>query len=63
MIFSYRYLNHILGYAVMILLPMTLIIYLLRGLGILGNMAGGVILLLLLSSLLTGISYLLAKTR
>lgn len=60
---SRRYLIQILGYILIILLPITLVIYLLRGIGVLGGISGGVILFLLLFSWLCAIAYGLEKTQ
>ncbi|ELR99604.1 hypothetical protein GLO73106DRAFT_00034560 [Gloeocapsa sp. PCC 73106] len=60
---SRRSLHQILASTILILVPMTIIIYLLRGLSILAGMSGGVILLLLLLSCFAIVGYGLEKTR
>lgn len=44
-------------------LLVTVLVYILRGMGILSFLPGGLILLLILSSLVTGILYGIDKTR
>ena len=44
-------------------LLVTVLVYLLRGMGILSFLPGGLILLLILSSVVTGIIYGIDKTR
>ena len=44
-------------------LLVTVLVYVLRGMGILSFLPGGLILLLILSSVLTGILYGIDKTR
>ncbi|TRU81915.1 MAG: hypothetical protein EWV76_04620 [Microcystis novacekii Mn_MB_F_20050700_S1] len=44
-------------------LLVTVLVYILRGLGILSFLPGGLILLLILSSVVTGIIYGIDKTR
>lgn len=60
---SRRYLQPILGKILIILLPISIIIYLLRGVGILSGMSGGVILVLFMLSFITIIAYGLEKTK
>jgi hypothetical protein len=58
-----RHLRVILGYIVIISVPLSIIIYLLRGIGILSGMSGGVILLLFFLASVSTIAYGLEKTR
>ncbi|WP_175561088.1 hypothetical protein [Hydrococcus rivularis] len=51
-----------LGYLFAISLLVTLVVYLMRGLGILTFIPGGIILFLFALSILTGIIYGIAKT-
>ncbi|OKH23465.1 hypothetical protein NIES593_09545 [Hydrococcus rivularis NIES-593] len=52
----------VLGYLFAISLLVTLVVYLMRGLGILTFIPGGIILFLFALSILTGIIYGIAKT-
>ena len=58
-----RHFRVILGYIVIISVPLSIIIYLLRGIGILSGMSGGVILLLFFLACVSTIAYGLEKTR
>jgi len=58
-----RHFRVILGYIVIISVPLSIIIYLLRGIGILSGMSGGVILLLFFLASVSTIAYGLEKTR
>jgi hypothetical protein len=60
---SRRHLRVILGYIVIISVPLSIIIYLLRGIGILSGMSGGVILLLFFLAAVSTLAYGLEKTR
>lgn len=60
---SIRYWREFLRYLVIISIPLSIIIYLLRGIGILSGMSGGVILLLFLLASVSTITYGLEKTR
>lgn len=60
---SRRHLRVILGYIVIISVPLSIIIYLLRGIGILSGMSGGVILLLFFLASVSTLAYGLEKTR
>ncbi|TVQ44929.1 MAG: hypothetical protein EA365_09070 [Gloeocapsa sp. DLM2.Bin57] len=60
---SRRYWREFLRYLVIISIPLSTIIYLLRGIGILSGMSGGVILLLFLLASVSTITYGLEKTR
>lgn len=61
--FSRRNLRQLLGSVIIILVPITIIVYLLRGIGILSGMSGGVLLWLLVLSSIPTIAYGLEKTR
>ena len=60
---SRRHFRVILGYVVIISVPLSIIIYLLRGIGILSGMSGGVILLLFFLASVSTLAYGLEKTR
>jgi hypothetical protein len=60
---SRRNFRVIIGYGVLILVPLTFLIYLFRGFGLLSGMSGGVILLLIIFTLSTLIAFGLEKTR
>lgn len=53
----------LVGKAFVIVFPITLVVYILRGMGILTFIPGGSILVLLLMSFYTGIFWLIGKTR
>ncbi len=53
----------VLAYMLAISVPLTILLYLLRGFGILSNMPGGVILFFMLVSVISGIMYILEKTK
>ncbi|MBR8827373.1 MAG: hypothetical protein DSM107014_05620 [Gomphosphaeria aponina SAG 52.96 = DSM 107014] len=45
------------------LLPVTLVVYVLRGFGVLAGIPGGIILCLVISTLITGIIYGIDQTK
>ncbi|MBE9116162.1 hypothetical protein IQ249_09670 [Lusitaniella coriacea LEGE 07157] len=63
MSFPNRSENSILAYLFLMVLSVTVIAYLLRGFGILTFIPGGIIWLLILLSIGTGILYGVEKTR
>jgi hypothetical protein len=58
-----RWRSSSLGQLFWLILGLTLLVYVLRGIGILSFIPGGVILLLLALSLILGIAYGLQKTN
>jgi hypothetical protein len=58
-----RWRSSSLGQLFWLILGLTLLVYILRGIGILSFIPGGVILLLLALSLILGIAYGLEKTN
>jgi hypothetical protein len=58
-----RWRSSSLGQLFWLILGVTLLVYILRGIGILSFIPGGVILLLLALSLILGIAYGLEKTN
>jgi hypothetical protein len=60
--YYYRYYIQFVPYLFSVLLPVTIFIYFLRGLGFLGFMSGGPLLFLVFLTLITGILSGLDKT-
>ena len=57
-----HYLSQVLTYLLLSVVPLTIILYIFRGLGIIAFMPGGLILFLIILSAFTVIFYLIDKT-